>query len=387
VSPGRPLGFPIVDGGVLHDWTSITDIVEYMPSEWREWVLRPADSFGPMVPRSYLRYPESVTAAGPTALPPPPTLDQIRRDLLDSGDVERAILLPDADSRVGAVMVHQLSRVVAQATNDWTISERLEQDPRLFGIAVLPNQVPADAAAEIRRIGEHPQIAGVALGVNTLYRKFGHAAYTPIYEAAAELDLPLVLQIGSDAVNINDAALMPTGGGAPSTYGEFRALGNHSHMSHVMSMIYQGVFVRFPNLKLLVVGGGAAWIPGFVWRLDYWHKMTQHELPWLTEQPSDYFLRHCRVSTWGLESPAGPERLVKLLGTLPEQEVSQVLLYTSCYPRRDGETLEQIAGRLPEAWHRRVFRDNALEFFRWPTTPALAESAGSAGLTEGSAHA
>jgi predicted TIM-barrel fold metal-dependent hydrolase len=380
--------YPIIDAGVLHDWASVTEIAEYMPAEWREWILRPQDSFGPMVPRAYVRYSDSVTADGPSALATPLDLDRLRREVLDTGTVDRVVLAPDADSRVGAVMVHQLSRVVAMATNDWTIHEWLERDPRLYGIAVVPNQVPADAAAEIRRIGTHPQIVGVALGVNTLYRKFGHAVYNPIYEAAAELGLPLVLEIGSDAININDAALMPVGGGVPSTYGEFRAMSNHSHMSHVSSMIYQGTFVRFPGLKVLLVGGGVSWIPSFLWRLDYWHKMMHIEMPWLTELPSDYFLRHFRVATWGIESPPEPERFVKLLSAMPEPGASHLLLYMSRYPRVDGESLEALRGRLPESWHRRVFRENAEEFFRWPSEAAsVADSLGSAAQTERSSHA
>lgn len=380
--------YPIIDAGVVHDWASVSEIAAYMPPEWREWVLRPQDSFGPMVPRAYLRYPDSVTADGPSAPARQLDLDQLRREVLDGGSVDRVVLAPDADSRVGAVMIHQLSRVVAMATNDWTIHEWLERDSRLYGIAVVPNQVPADAAAEIRRVGAHPQIVGVALGVNTLYRKFGHAVYNPIYEAVAELGLPLILEIGSDAVNINDAAVMPTGGGVPSTYGEFRALSNHSHMSHVSSMIYQGVFVRFPGLKVLLVGGGASWIPSFLWRLDYWHKMMHNEMPWLTELPSDSFLRHYRVATWGLESPPQPERFAKLLSAMPEPGAPHLLLYMSRYPRRDGESLEALRDRLPESWHRRVFRENAKEFFRWPAeaTPA-ADSLVSTAPTEGSSHA
>ena len=240
---------------------------------------------------------------------------------------------------------------------------------RLFGVAVLPNQVPQDAAQEIRRIGTHPQIVGVSLGTNTLGRKFGHAVYDPVYEAASEVGLPLVLQLGSDASAQVEAFAAPTGGGPAATYGEWRALGNHSHMSHVASLIYQGVFVRYPGLKLLLVGGGAAWIPGYLARLDYWHKSLQLDVPWLDEQPSETFLRHCRVSTWGLESPAQPERLVKLLSTLPEPGASQLLIYTSRYPKGDGEPLDALRDRLPESWHRDVFRTNAENFFRWPSAP------------------
>ena len=44
------------------------------------------------------------------------------------------------------------------------------------------------------------------------------------------------------------------------------------------------------------------------------------------------------------------------------------LIYTSCYPSYGSEQPEAIAARLPEPWLGSVFRDNALSFFRWPTS-------------------
>jgi hypothetical protein len=104
--------------------------------------------------------------------------------------------------------------------------------------------------------------------------------------------------------------------------------------------------------------------------MDYWFKSLQLDVPWLSELPSKYFMRHCRVSTWGLESPAEPERLVKLLSTLPEPGPSQLLIYTSRYPKADGESPESLRTRLPESWHRGIFRENAKNFFSWPGSPS-----------------
>lgn len=367
------LDFPVIDSGIVHDWPSLSEIAEYISPEWRELLLRPYDDFGPMVPRVGVRYPDAVLAEGQAAAYSRKLdLDELCREFLDVGLADRLVLLPDSDSRVGALTIHQLARTVASATNDWTIEEWLARDSRLFGIAVIPNQVPEDAAAEIRRIGDHPQIVGVALGANTLHRRFGHAIYYPIYEAAADLDLPLVLHASSDAAILTEATLSPTGGGMPSTYAEARVLNNHGHWSHVSSMIYQGVFNRFPDLKLLLVGGGAAWIPGYLWRLDYWHKAAQLEQPHVHELPSNYFMRHCRISTWGLESPARAEQLVNILNTLPAPGAASLLMYASRHPLGDSESPAVLSARIPESWHRRVFRDNAAEFFRWPAAATTA---------------
>ena len=52
--------------------------------------------------------------------------------------------------------------------------------------------------AEIRRAGAHERMVGIALGANGLGLPFGHPAYHPIYEAASEMKLPILIQVGLD---------------------------------------------------------------------------------------------------------------------------------------------------------------------------------------------
>jgi predicted TIM-barrel fold metal-dependent hydrolase len=262
------------------------------------------------------------------------------------------------------------ARAMVRAANDWTAQEWLARDPRLHGLIMVQSSVPEEAAAEIRRVGEDERMVGVALGANGLSTPFGHLVYHPIYAAACELDLPLVLQVGDSATT---ATSPPVAGGLPSTYGEYRALGMHAHMSHVATMIIQGVFERFPTLRLVLVGGGASWLPGYLWRLNYWHKAAQQSAPWLTRLPSDYFRDHIWVTTYQLEVSPAPERLATVLGTLPW--IDRNLLYASGYPNRDAAEPSEVAARLPEAWHAGVFAGNAEACFRWPTRAGAATAA------------
>ena len=84
-------------------------------------------------------------------------------------------------------------------------------------------------------------------------------------------------------------------------------------------------------------------------------------------EPRAIFVRHIRLATYQLERPAQPERLAQLLRTIPDAE--RMFLYASGYPRSDYEGPESVAARLPASWHRRVFVENAEEFYRWPHTP------------------
>ena len=257
----------------------------------------------------------------------------------------------------------QLARELVRAANDWTIEHWLGRDERLHAMVLIQSALPIEAAAEIRRAGAQERMVAVALGTNGLGHHFGHPVYGPIHEAAAELGLPLVLQVGCDATT--DQVTVPTAVGLPATYAEYDIHSGQALMAHVASLITEGVFDRHPGLQVLLVGGGVAWLPWFQWNLDYLFRMVRRfETPWLTRAPSDYFADHVRLGTYSLEAPTQDGRLAALLETVPA--APSLLVYTSGYPLRDYEHPATVADRLPRAWHRSVFHDNAAELFRWP---------------------
>ncbi len=87
---------------------------------------------------------------------------------------------------------------------------------------LVATQVPHEAAEEIRRVGRNPAIVGVFLGGNGLGKSFGHPCYHPIYAAAADMGLPIVIKTGSELPVDSPASV--SGVGDPATYAEFRAM-------------------------------------------------------------------------------------------------------------------------------------------------------------------
>jgi predicted TIM-barrel fold metal-dependent hydrolase len=75
------------------------------------------------------------------------------------------------------------------------------------------------------------------------------------------VDLPIVVHFGGDSPD-------QLGGGLPKTYAEYRVLAAQPVMSHLLTCIGQGVFVKYPNLRMLIAGVGAAWVPWMLWRFD-----------------------------------------------------------------------------------------------------------------------
>lgn len=288
------------------------------------------------------------------------TASLIEHDLLAGGLRERIVLGWD-DGLFSTAFPHQhVAKKVTKAANDWLADQWLPRDPAFYGMLLVASGLPAVAAAEIRRAGANERIVAIALGCNSLARPFGDSIYLPIFEAAAELRLPVVLQIGSDGTT--DLVTPPVAGGLPATYAEYRALGVHSHMSHVASMIVSGLFERLPSLRVLLIGGGFGWVPSWLWRLDAWMKQYRRtQAPWLTRLPSDYFAEHVRVTTDSLEEASGQE--CSLSGF---RDLYRNVIYASCYPCAETEEPDHLASRLDESWIEPVLRHTALDFYRWP---------------------
>ncbi|MQA87926.1 MAG: amidohydrolase family protein [Streptosporangiales bacterium] len=364
---------PVIDVCAHHRWATQVEVTDHLPEGWREHIGRPGTLPGgagamPLLPAQPWRNPTGdylPSAVAGDNLPAGSSPELTIAQVLDAGPERRGILSHDRGMFIPAVPNTYRASAVVSAINDWTIERWLAADDRFFSLVLVPNQVPGDGAAEIRRAGAHERMVGALLAANGLGKPFGQPAYHPIYEAAAGMDLPVVLHTGGDA--IPDTLSHATAGGLPSTFGEVSALAFSAIMTHVQSLIVQGVFERYPNLRLFVAGAGTAWIPALFFRLDVNWRGLRREVPWVRRPPSEYFGDHVRVSTWPLDRPSdadGAERLVRLLDAFGGPE--DLLCFASGYPYWNTDDASDVAARLPAAWHSKVFHDNARRWFRWP---------------------
>jgi predicted TIM-barrel fold metal-dependent hydrolase len=128
-------------------------------------------------------------------------------------------------------------------------------------------------------------------------------------------------------------------------------------------MIAQGVFVKYPKLRVLVAGAGAAWLPAIFWRFDIEYRAYRRETPWLTERPSDTLRRQIRLTTYPLDVAPRPAQVRQLLESFPGME--RILIYASGFPSWDTDTPDSVSERIPDSWQDAVLRGNARELFRW----------------------
>jgi predicted TIM-barrel fold metal-dependent hydrolase len=116
----------------------------------------------------------------------------VREQLLDGCGVGWALL---TGGQMYATSCHpdiDYANALARAFNDFTVSQWLASDERFrFAIAVNAHD-PEWSAAEIRRLGENPNVVAVLLPGGALM-PYGQRFYRPIHEACVEHDLVLAI--------------------------------------------------------------------------------------------------------------------------------------------------------------------------------------------------
>jgi predicted TIM-barrel fold metal-dependent hydrolase len=271
-------------------------------------------------------------------------------DHLDKHDIDFAVL--SQGTLLGLSGMHDVDRAaeLAAAINDWTIEDWFGVDERFLGSITVATSDPEQAAAEIRRVGSTPRMVQVcATGLPCL---MGNSFLHPIYEACEEVRLPFTLHQGG---------LTPTPSATPSSFVEMHIDMCFPVLPHLVSMVTEGVFVKYPKLKLVLNEFGVAWLPFVMWRLDMEYRAGRDELPWLTKLPSEYITEHVRLTTQPLEEPANRRDLAKLLELF---DAPNMLLFSSDYPHWDADNPDVALKAIPEEYRRRVYFDNAAETFQ-----------------------
>src|SRR5262249_56022691 len=81
----------------------------------------------------------------------------------------------------------------------------------------------------------------------------------------------------------------------------------------IASLVFEGVFERFPRLKVVAIEGGLAWAPALCWRMDkHWERMRS-EVPHLKRPPSEYVREHVSFTTHPPSKPGNPEHMADIM--------------------------------------------------------------------------
>jgi predicted TIM-barrel fold metal-dependent hydrolase len=254
----------------------------------------------------------------------------MRDEHLDKHNIAHAVLSSIQAGKLAALPNASEALALATAFNAYFLNEFLSVDPRYKLAMVVAAHDPAASAAEIRRLGALPGVVAVFLPLLNIM--MGNRHYYPIYEAAEETGLPILIHpTGTEGGFPTSVAFA---GGTPSTYIERHSDFPQIGISAINSLVFEGVFARFPGMMLLAAEFGFSWLPHFLWRMDQnWHQFRK-EVPWITAPPSQTVLDHIRFTSQPIEEPEKPEYLDQVLAMI---HAERTLVFSTDYPHWDND--------------------------------------------------
>ncbi len=313
-----------------------TGLYDYLPERWTQWLdrvgVRGIEPVG-QIPRgrAFVHRLDSVPPAGGAPGTDP---EFAREQLLDRFDLGGALLNLPA-GLVGAHDPVDLGIAIARAQNDQLVDRWFSADPRWYGSINIAVESPTGAVREIERCvnGDPDRWVQVMLSSRTDY-PIGNPRYWPIVEAAVTHELPLGIHPG-----LNRSTQL-TGCGAPSYYFEEHAGFAQTSYSLLASLIFEGVFDRFPDLKVVLIELGWGWAPAYAERLDATWRVMRDEVPDLAKKPSEYLRDHFWFTTQPVEEPENATWFDELYRAMDSAGLAAKLMFSSDYPHWDFDSPE-----------------------------------------------
>jgi predicted TIM-barrel fold metal-dependent hydrolase len=102
--------------------------------------------------------------------------------------------------------------------------------------------------------------------------------------------------------------------------------------------VLEGVFERFPKLKMVMIEAGFGWAPSLAWRLDKHFEKLRSEVQHLKRKPSEYIRDHVWWTTQPMEDPERREHLFETIEWIGWDK----LLFATDYPHWDFDEPSRV---------------------------------------------
>lgn len=248
------------------------------------------------------------------------------------------------DTAVG--LAHEANDVLAQAVRT--------HPNRMAGLATVAPQVPGSVGPELER-AKALGLKGFLINSHTGGQYLDRPNFTPIWEAAEALDMPLYLhprEPGPGMVEpFLDYGLYFAGWGFAAECG-----------LHAMRLIMSGLFDRHPRLRI-ALGHMGEGIPFWLQRIDnrYALQVKIGAVTPLKRMPSEYFLDNFVITTSGVTTDAALRLAIDVLGV-------ERIQFAGDYPYENVREGVDFLDATPiaEEHRRAIYETNAMRFWGLP---------------------
>ena len=163
-----------------------------------------------------------------------------------------------------------------------------------------------------------------------------HIGFDPLWAAAEEAGLPIVLHVGGGGKLLEDAYFENGLPPVPDFHGgddnfksiDYMAIA-YPVMKTLTALVVDRVLDRFPRLKFGVIEQGASWLPGWMRNMDSAHNAfykNEERLQKMSLRPSEFVRRQVRVTPYPHEDT----------GWIVVNSGDEVCLFSSDYPHVEG---------------------------------------------------
>lgn len=330
------------------------DLLPYLPKAWhQQWMKSGVGVGSPYYSPVGVNRRDAIPDSGG---PPGGDPQFLLTHHMDKYDIDYGILTGSGVLGISLHVDPDYGNAVTSAYNDWLVETWLKVSPRYKGSLIINTGDPQAAAREIDRMGSHPDIVQVLMSSGSRM-PYGQRYFHPIYEAAERNGLPVAIHPGTEGRGL---AGTPTPSGYPTRYMEWHNILPANYMTHVNSLVCEGVFEKFPSLIFVAIEGGIAWLPHLMWRMDKNYKALRDQAPWLKRLPSEYIKKHLRLTTQPIEEPENKQDLMDIFRMITAENI---VMFSSDYPHWDFDNPRMTLPRMSKEMKQRILWQNAAELY------------------------
>lgn len=272
---------------------------------------------------------------------------------MDQMGIDYTVLFPTPMLNLGQHPQVDTEVAVARGYARWMTERILPQSQRIKSMLFLPFNDPEESLKLVEEFGDCPGVVGFMVTSVRLV-PVHHNRYMKVYQALSDRGLPLAFHGGYDW----------TWGAMPqlNKFISVHALGfPFYNMVHITNFVINGIPERFPNLKVLWIEGGLAYVTFLMQRLDNEYMMRSSEAPLLKQLPSEYMRR----MYWSSQPMERTNNHTMLAETFKMLDGENHIVYSSDYPHWDFDVPSVIYDLpfLTEPAKRKILGENALTLF------------------------
>jgi predicted TIM-barrel fold metal-dependent hydrolase len=254
----------------------------------------------------------------------------------------------------------ELQRACFRTYNDWVAEFAAHDRKRFHAIALISLEDIGEGAKELERAAKLGLKGAMIWGSPPREKPYYQRDYDPFWQVAQDLQMPLSLHVvtGKKPPKSKEEREKIKSRNPSFARGYMNLI--HEVQKSLTDIIFGGVLMRFPKLRIVSAENDAGWIAHYMYRLDHaFEKFGALSTEPLDMKPSEYVRRQMWATFQ--DDPIGP-MLFRFFG-------EDNFMWASDFPHTDStwpnslKVIDQDFEGVPDPVRRKIICDNAARLY------------------------